>query len=234
MGIFNVHVDGTVNPDTIDLPLNSDFDITVDALAGNDTVSTGAGDDTLYGREGDDVLSGRGGDDLLEGNDGDDTLDGGAGIDQLHGGDGDDKLRYDAADSVVDGGENTDASDDFDTVEVDPASNGVFEFSEADMTNIEQVDLGSGPGNAFHMVGMDLPGLLEIGVRVSDVDSATDGNNMLVVSGDANDSVNLAAGEWNLLVSDVAVIPGSAETYDIYDAADGSGSMIAIDSDISV
>ncbi len=216
MGIFNVSVDGTPNADTIDLPLSSDFDITVHGYQDNDTLSTGDGDDALYGDEGNDSLDGRGGADIL------------------HGGDGDDTLRYDADDTAVDGGENADASDDFDTVEVDPASSGVFDFSEADLANIEQIDLGAGAGNAFHMVGHDLPGPLEIGVSVADVESATDSNNALVVSGDANDSVNLSNAEWTLSMSGVEAVPSSTELYDIYEAADGSGAMLVVDSDINI
>jgi len=67
----------------------------VNALAGNDTVTGGAGVDVLYGDTGNDSLVGNAGADYLLGADGKDTLSGGIGDDYVQGGAGDDSLRGD-------------------------------------------------------------------------------------------------------------------------------------------
>ncbi|WP_426955004.1 beta strand repeat-containing protein [Muricoccus radiodurans] len=72
----------TPAPTTGDDTITSDGTAgSVDALAGNDTVTGAAGNDTIIGSAGNDSLSGGADNDLLEGGDGADALDGGAGID---------------------------------------------------------------------------------------------------------------------------------------------------------
>lgn len=69
-----------------------DSAVTIDALAGDDTVITGSANDTLYGGGGSDSLRSGTGDDTLYGDEGNDTLYAGSGNDLLSGGEGDDIL----------------------------------------------------------------------------------------------------------------------------------------------
>ena len=55
--------------------------VTLNGLAGNDTLVGGSKADTLNGGDDDDILKGGAGDDALDGGAGTDTLDGGAGTD---------------------------------------------------------------------------------------------------------------------------------------------------------
>lgn len=113
---------GTENANTFDLsvistPMNLAF---VDGLGGDDTLIGSQTTDLLRGGEGNDRLIGNLGFDLLEGGSGadyldgglhDDTLDGGPGVDTVLGGAGYDILRVrtdEAANDVMNGGENTD------------------------------------------------------------------------------------------------------------------------------
>jgi len=70
----------TQDNDLIDYS-KSEENLTIDALAGDDTVSTGSGDDLLLGSDGDDVLYANAGSDRLQGGRGDDKLYGGLGDD---------------------------------------------------------------------------------------------------------------------------------------------------------
>lgn len=92
-------------------------DLTIDAGAGNDTVTSGLGDDLISGGAGDDVIDGSEGDDTLKGdagNDrllgglGDDILFGGDGNDTLSGGEGNDTLYGDAGNDTIDGDDGND------------------------------------------------------------------------------------------------------------------------------
>jgi Ca2+-binding RTX toxin-like protein len=88
------------------VPLSSVAKVYVNALGGNDVVSThvrdgntkpadvwgGSGNDTLYGSRGNDQLVGESGHDTLYGNQGNDRLYGGTGFDSLYGFTGDDFL----------------------------------------------------------------------------------------------------------------------------------------------
>ncbi|WP_310442559.1 Ig-like domain-containing protein [Sulfurimonas sp.] len=91
-----------------------DNSVSVDAMGGNDTITSGKGNDTLYGRAGNDTLRSNDGADSLYGGDGDDTLDIGRGDDTLNGGKGNDTLmggfgndtyiynRGDGKDTIID------------------------------------------------------------------------------------------------------------------------------------
>ena len=92
--------------------------ITVDALAGNDTVSGsrfadqlvgGDGNDRLQGRAGNDRLFGDAGEDLLVGSAGNDTATGGSGNDFVRGGTGNDNLSGDGGNDFIFGENGRDA-----------------------------------------------------------------------------------------------------------------------------
>ncbi|HEX8912893.1 MAG TPA: hypothetical protein VF796_11075 [Humisphaera sp.] len=82
--------------------------VTVDAGAGNDSVTTGSGNDVLLGGGGNDALAGGDGDDFLYGGDGNDKLTGGDAIDYLDGGAGKDALTGGTGDDTLLGGDGKD------------------------------------------------------------------------------------------------------------------------------
>ncbi|KWT64832.1 hypothetical protein APV28_4973 [Comamonas testosteroni] len=85
------------------------IDLGLFGSAGDPTVIQGtASDNTVTGTSADEHLYGFAGNDILRGGDGNDLLRGGAGVDQLYGDKGNDTLVYDAADTVIDGGDGTD------------------------------------------------------------------------------------------------------------------------------
>jgi len=100
-----VQITGGLRADVITIDQsNSPFAVaaTIDAGAGNDTITAGdeadtirggAGNDVITAAGGDDRLSGGAGNDLMNGDDGNDLLVGGPGNDQLFGGQGDDTLH---------------------------------------------------------------------------------------------------------------------------------------------
>lgn len=125
-------VSGTSGNDTIDTAYTGDpqndqvddgfaggangNDNTIEALAGNDSVSAGLGDDTIYGGTGTDTVDGGTGDDVIYGDDGDgavtgaaDSLSGGDGNDQVFGEAGNDTILGEGGDDTLDGGAGNDS-----------------------------------------------------------------------------------------------------------------------------
>jgi Ca2+-binding RTX toxin-like protein len=121
--------------------------VTVDAGAGNDSVTTGsgndvvvggAGNDTLAGGDGDDFVFGGDGNDKLTGGDANDYLDGGAGNDALAGGTGDDTLLAgDGKDKLVagDGDDNVDGGGGKDAIKTGAGDDAIAE----DAGNVREV-----------------------------------------------------------------------------------------------
>jgi Ca2+-binding RTX toxin-like protein len=77
--------------DVIDGGVGND---TIYSNAGNDIITAGSGNDSVYAGSGDDKLYGNEGDDLLDAGSGNDTLIGGTGADTLYGGAGNDLYMY--------------------------------------------------------------------------------------------------------------------------------------------
>ncbi len=103
----NVIVQGGAGDDDISL-LALSRGVTIDGLAGDDTLTGGAGNDSLVGGTGHDALDGADGADLLAGGDGADVLTGGAGADTLQGGAGADTLTGGEGNDQLAGGEGVD------------------------------------------------------------------------------------------------------------------------------
>lgn len=104
-----IYVEGYVLPSYVEdgrlvgpvarLGLGNDFGNLLTGNGGSDTLNAAAGDDTL---------SGNGAGDELNGEDGDDRLLGGGGGDTLNGGTGNDRLEGDADKDILDGGDGDD------------------------------------------------------------------------------------------------------------------------------
>ena len=80
------------NDDTL---LYANSVVNVDALGGNDTVTTGSGADTVTGGSGDDTIATNAGSDTIDGGEGADIINAGSGADTITGGTGDDTYNHD-------------------------------------------------------------------------------------------------------------------------------------------
>ncbi len=116
-------------------------DSSITGTASNDLLYGKTGNDTLNGGDGDDLLLGDDGDDTLGGDAGNDILVGGAGSDDISGGAGSDTVVYSSgaefgATESVDGGADTD------TIAFNSTADGDELVLNADVTNVEIVELG--------------------------------------------------------------------------------------------
>jgi Ca2+-binding RTX toxin-like protein len=100
-GDEGVSVDALGGDDTVTTGSGAD---TVIGGSGEDTITTNAGDDTVDAGEGADVIYAGSGNDTVEGGSGDDLIDAGSGEDLLSGGAGDDTLNAQAGDDTLEGG----------------------------------------------------------------------------------------------------------------------------------
>ena len=96
---------GTEGHDTL---VYDDNDSIVNALGGNDRVTTGSGNDTVDGGSGNDTINTKAGNDIVFGGEGNDTLFSGSGADTVEGGSGDDTIYAGSGDDTLKGGTGTD------------------------------------------------------------------------------------------------------------------------------
>ncbi len=203
---------------------------TIKAAGGDDTVNAGAGDDTIYGGTGNDVISGEAGNDIIYGEDGNDTLygndgndaiyggagndtiDGGAGADSIDGGDGNDIIFYSQADGdTIDGGAGNDT--------LILSAGGSIDFSaftnagNTAIKNIEIIDLSQ---NGNHSL---------TNITINDLINITDGNNTLIIQGDAGDTVTLKDGDGGNWVKTSSGVVENGVTYDIYDLSGNANAL---------
>uniref|UniRef100_UPI00130068A9 type I secretion C-terminal target domain-containing protein n=1 Tax=Salinicola halimionae TaxID=1949081 RepID=UPI00130068A9 len=187
--------------------LLGDNDNILEGTSGNETISGDTGSQRLYGYEGNDTLNGGDGNDLLRGGAGDDTLNGGAGNDLLIDGNGADTFNGGAGDDLMvtsgNGFASIEGGDGFDTLLLDGGID--LDMVNGDIGpigNIERLDLGRG----------DNPSTATLSVE--DVDAMTDEDNVLQVTGDEQDTLNIQGA-----ISDGAVTLGGT-AYDQYTFGD--------------
>ncbi|MBP0464750.1 hypothetical protein J5Y09_12590 [Roseomonas sp. PWR1] len=133
---------------------------------GRDSLAGGAGLDRLHGGVGADTLLGGEDADTLQGFDGADSVDGGAGPDSVDAGAGEDTVAYDAADLVIDGG------DELDLLRL---------FAPATVTLDSVVDQVAGGGLATGFEGVDA-GALTAAIAIA----GGTGRNRLIGGGGAD------------------------------------------------
>ncbi|VVP60917.1 hypothetical protein PS880_06223 [Pseudomonas fluorescens] len=154
-----------------------------EGTAGNDTLTGSSGGDRLYGYAGNDTLSGGGGGDLLRGGSGNDTLNGDAGNDLLIGGAGQDTLNGGTGDDYIVISDinftSVDGGDGFDTLALDGINIDFNNPGLGSVSNIEKIDLGSGDAGET------------LTLTAAAVDSLTDLDNELYISGDVFDTLNV-------------------------------------------
>jgi trimeric autotransporter adhesin len=116
----------------------------------------GDGNDTITGTAGADIIDGGAGDDVINGGAGNDDITGGAGADSIQGGAGNDTIRGFVGADTVDGGANTD------TLILTTGSSSLNSASDAQLTNVEVIELVSTSGivlflgsqtEAFEIIG---------------------------------------------------------------------------------
>lgn len=134
------------------------------------------GNDTLNGNDGNDLLRGGDGNDILNGNDGNDLIFAGAGADEVYGGAGDDLLIIENTTfTAIDGG----AGDDILSLSgAGVVLDFVANLDPNDVDNIEEVDLDGDGANSIILDEMAILGL-------------TDGNNLIRLDGDVDDTADL-------------------------------------------
>ncbi|GAA5526164.1 hypothetical protein Maes01_02759 [Microbulbifer aestuariivivens] len=128
----------------------------IDAGEGNDTVKGSEFADVIIGGAGSDKLYGNGGADIFyvtAGDTGFDRYQGGEGVDRLLGTDGDDTIRLSAFSGsnrveIVDGGLGVNRI-------VASAGNSTFDFTETQLLNIAEVDMGAGNDTVYGTHGAD-------------------------------------------------------------------------------
>jgi Ca2+-binding RTX toxin-like protein len=129
----------------------------------------------LSGGGGNDLLRGGSGDDTLNGDAGNDLLIGGAGQDTLNGGTGDDTMVIsDINFTSVDGGVG------FDTLALDGISINFNNPGLGTVSNIEKIDMGTGDAGTT------------LTLTDAAVESLTDADNQLYISGDVFDTLNIS------------------------------------------
>ncbi len=171
---------------------------------------TGTGAINGTGNDGVNLITGNSGVNTLNGLGGNDTLDGKGGADKLLGGAGNDRLIYDAADTVRDGGANTD------TLSFTGNTLNLGSFAGS-ILNIERIDLNAGSGsNTLVLTDMSLKGL-----------DADDANKLLVQGGHTGGAIDkvFASGTWALL-GDVTI---EGQTYAQYVL---NGATLQVDLDV--
>jgi Ca2+-binding RTX toxin-like protein len=132
--------------------------LTIDGLAGNDTLIGSTANDMLIGNVGDDLLNGNEGDDSLLGGAGTDTLLGGAGADHLTGGLGGDAILGGAGDDRIlwttgDGSDQVDGGDGNDRLFVEGQTNAP---SNVSITQNAGHDVIVGVNGGVAVVGQNL------------------------------------------------------------------------------
>ncbi|WP_162619508.1 Ig-like domain-containing protein [Salinicola peritrichatus] len=164
--------------------LLGDNDNIIEGTSANETLDGGSDSQRLYGYEGNDTLNGGDGADLLRGGAGNDTLNGGAGNDLLIDGNGSDIFDAGAGDDLIvasgNGFASVDGGDGFDTLLLDGGIE--LDMVNGDLgpiANIERLDLGSGDNTSTATLSAE------------DVDAMTDDANVLQITGDEQDTLNI-------------------------------------------
>jgi len=167
--------------------------------AGNDTLSGGDGNDLLRGGSGTNTLNGDGGNDILISTGIDDTLNGGTGDDFI--------VISDNLFAAIDGG------DGFDILQMDGGF-ALDSTSVATVSNIELIDMGMGDAGSTLTLTADA------------VDTLTDADNQLYITGESNDTLNVAG----------AVDTGAQTTLDsvVFDVYSFGVNQLLVDQDVQV
>lgn len=211
---------GAADSDGLGLTVNSAGDINGDGfddlmVGSSDYSSAGAGNAfVVYGRDffNDVAATGTSDGEHLVGTSGEDEIVGAGGADVIHAGAGDDRVVV--ADSTF---EHLDGGGGKDTLVLDSAFNIDLTAMANDVINgFEHIDLNNGLANTLDI---DFSSVLDIGEAIDHLIGET---NMLVVSGDSSDTVNLA-GNWTQRTEQPD--GASSQGYTVFDSDDSEASV---------
>ena len=209
--------------DILNLGSQISFNIVATDTNGNDSsaygitlapngLSLNIGQIDVNGTSGDDVMSGAdGSSEHINGGDGSDLIFNVGTGDQVVAGDGNDAIQITATDfTSIDGGAGFDTLILADGIDLDYNAVGVGTLS-----NIERIDLGKGDSGSV------------LTLTAAEVDAITDGNNILQITGESNDTLNVVG----------AVNTGTTQqvngiTYDVYNF--GSSTLLIEDNTVQV
>ncbi|WP_409266446.1 Ig-like domain-containing protein [Pseudomonas sp. KCJK8521] len=209
--------------DILNLGSQISFNVVATDTNGNDSsaygitlapngLSLNIGQIDVNGTSGDDVMSGSdGSSEHINGGDGSDLIFNVGTGDQVVAGDGNDAIQITATDfTSIDGGAGFDTLILADGIDLDYNAVGVGTLS-----NIERIDLGKGDSGSV------------LTLTAAEVDAITDGNNILQITGESNDTLNVVG----------AVNTGTTQqvngiTYDVYNF--GSSTLLIEDNTVQV
>jgi large repetitive protein len=174
---------------------------------GNNRIYGYGDNDTIDGLAGDDLIRGGSGDDILNGGDGNDTLIDGLGTDVLNGDAGNDSIYVsDLRRATIDGGSGEDT--------LILAGDGITFDLEGDQTSIANIEILDISGSGANTLALTEALVLDI----------TDGNDLIRIEGDSDDSLNIAG----------ATQTGSTEINDsAYDIYQLGSTLLYVDQDIA-
>ncbi|WP_227367825.1 type I secretion C-terminal target domain-containing protein [Halomonas sp. M20] len=177
--------------------------------SGNDVLTGGNGSQRLYGYEGEDTFNGGDDNDLIRGGAGNDMLNGGGGNDLLIDGNGADSFDGGTGNDLLvatgNGFASIEGGDGFDSLLLDGGISLDFvKDAYGTINNIERLDMGRGDG------------VSRVTLISEDVDAMTDDNNVLQMTGDEQDTLNIQGASLNGEV----IIGGTA--YDQYTFGDAT------------
>ncbi|WPX88394.1 Ig-like domain-containing protein [Pseudomonas asiatica] len=209
--------------DILNLGSQISFNVVATDTNGNDSsaygitlapngLSLNIGQIDVNGTSGDDVMSGAdGSSEHINGGDGSDLIFNVGTGDQVVAGDGNDAIQITSTDfTSIDGGAGFDTLILADGIDLDYNAVGVGTLS-----NIERIDLGKGDSGSV------------LTLTAAEVDAITDGNNILQITGESNDTLNVVG----------AVNTGTTQqvngiTYDVYNF--GSSTLLIEDNTVQV
>ena len=208
-----------------DIDLSSettDMDIIATEGAFKDNIISGSGDDYIDSGKGRDVINAGAGDDTIDsgnakdtinGEEGNDIIDGGRGADIIDGGEGNDIIATDGLDTI-DGGIG------FDTVILDEGISLNFNNVQ-NLSNIEEIDLSQTGANSL------------LNLSLQDVIDMTDGDNVLKITGDSDDSVSFKNGTGDDTWSTTSTVTEDGKTFDVYTNTDDNSVQVKVEQPIS-
>lgn len=208
----------TVNSGTtLNLSLWSDDALTETELnsIGGSVIATDGSDSATVNVNAHIAIVEAAGDQVLIGTDADEYLDGGAGADSLLGGAGDDILIYDSLDLQLDGGSGVDT---LKINEVVPVAD-ITQSGAIDINGIEIISMKDGSGGDA------------LSLSLSDVLDITDGNDVLQVNADSNDSLQLSSADnW----TETQLNPGDAAYLEGFVLYEAGTAKLYIEEDVNV
>ncbi|MFA9373394.1 MAG: cadherin-like domain-containing protein, partial [Poseidonibacter sp.] len=202
-------IDGTdtrITEDSFDLRITPSHDIDLSSETTNmDIIATdGAYQDTITSGSGDDYIDSGAARDVIDAGAGNDTIDGGEGNDII----------------ATDGNDTIDGGIGFDTLILDEGISLNFNNVQ-NLSNIEEIDLSQTGANSL------------LNLSLQDVIDMTDGDNVLKITGDSDDSVSFKNGTGDDTWSTTSTVTEDGKTFDVYTNTDDNSVQVKVEQVVS-